>query len=45
MKELKADLKKKITEERQKAADREFEDALMAKVAEGITADIPDAMV
>ena len=36
MKELKADLKKKITEERQKAADREFEDALMAKVAEGI---------
>ena len=45
LKELKADLKKKITEERQKAADREFEDALMAKVAEGITADIPDAMV
>ena len=45
MKELKADLKKKIAEERQKAADREFEDALMAKVAEGITADIPDAMV
>ena len=45
MKELKADLKKKIAEERQKAADREFEDALMTKVAEGITADIPDAMV
>ena len=45
LKELKADLKKKITEERQKAADREFEDALMTKVAEGITAEIPDAMV
>lgn len=45
LKELKADLKKKITEERQKAADREFEDALMTQVAEGITADIPDAMV
>ena len=45
LKELKADLKKKISEERQKAADREFEDALMTKVAEGITAEIPDAMV
>lgn len=45
LKELKADLKKKITEERQKDADRAFEDALMEKVAEGITADIPDAMV
>lgn len=45
LKELKADLKKKIAEERQKDADRAFEDALMEKVAEGITADIPDAMV
>jgi len=45
LKELKADLKKKITEERQQAADRAFEDALMEKVAEGITAEIPDAMV
>lgn len=45
LKELKADLKKKITEERQKDADRAFEDALMEQVAEGITADIPDAMV
>ncbi len=45
MKELKADLKKKIAEERQKTADREFEDAVMSKVAEGITAEIPDAMV
>ena len=45
LKELKADLKKKIAEERQKDADRAFEDALMEQVAEGITADIPDAMV
>lgn len=45
LKELKADLKKKITEERQKDADHAFEDALMEQVAAGITADIPDAMV
>lgn len=45
LKELKADLKKKITEERQKDADRAFEDALMEQVAANITADVPDAMV
>ncbi|MDO4314675.1 MAG: trigger factor [Oscillospiraceae bacterium] len=45
LKDLKADLKKKITEERQKDADRAFEDALMEQVAAGITAEIPDAMV
>ena len=45
LKELKADLKKKITEERQQAAKRAFEDSLMEQVAEGITAEIPDAMV
>ncbi|MEI3305219.1 MAG: hypothetical protein V8R40_03855 [Dysosmobacter sp.] len=45
LKDLKADLKKKITEERQKAADQAFEDALMEQVAADITADIPDAMV
>ena len=45
LKDLKADLKKKIAEERQKDADRAFEDALMEQVAEGITADVPDAMV
>ena len=43
--ELKADLKKKITEERQKDADRVFEENLMNQVAENITADIPDVMV
>lgn len=43
--ELKEDLKKKIAEERQKDIDREFEEELMNQVAEGITADVPDAMV
>ena len=43
--ELKADLEKKIAEDRQKDADRSFEDALMEQVAENITADIPDTMV
>ena len=45
LKDLKADLKKKITEERQRAADHAFENALMEQVAANITADIPDAMV
>ena len=45
LKDLKADLKKKITEERQKTADQAFEDALMEQVAANITAEIPDAMV
>ena len=45
LKDLKADLKKKIAEERQKEADRAFEDALMEQVAANITADVPDAMV
>ena len=45
LKELKADLKKKITAERKEAAQRAFEDALMQKVAEGIECEIPDEMV
>ena len=45
LKELKADLKKKMTEERKVAAQQAFEDALMKKVADGIEADIPDDMV
>ena len=36
LKELKADLKKKITDERKTAAQHAFEDALMQKVADGI---------
>ena len=45
LKDLKADLKKKITAEREEAAKRAFEDALMEQVADNITADVPDAMV
>ena len=45
LKELKADLKKKITAEREAAANQAFEDALMQQVADNITCDVPDAMV
>ena len=45
LKDLKADLKKKITAERKEAAQRAFEDALMQKVADGIECEIPDEMV
>ena len=43
--ELKADTRKQLTEDREAAAQRAFEDALMQKVADGIQADIPDEMV
>ena len=43
--ELKADLEKQVAEDREKDAQRGFEDALMEQVAQGITAEIPDAMV
>ena len=45
LKELKADIKKKMTAERTEAAQRAFEDVLIAKVAEGVEADIPQEMV
>ena len=45
LKELKADLKKKITAERKEGVEKAFEDALMAQVAENIVCDVPDAMV
>ena len=45
LKELKADLKKKITEEREKAATNAFEDKLMEMVADNLTVEVPDAMV
>ena len=45
LKDLKADLKKKIAAEREETAKRAFEDALMEQVADNITADVPDAMV
>lgn len=45
LKELKADIKKKMTAERTEATQRAFEDVLMAKVAEGVEAEIPHEMV
>ena len=45
LKDLKADIKKKLTTERTEAAQRAFEDVLMAKVAESIEAEIPTEMV
>ena len=45
LKELKADLKKKITAERKEAAQHAFEDVLMQKVAEGIECEIPQEMI
>ena len=45
LKELKADIKKKMIEERTTAAQRAFEDVLMTKVAEGVKADIPEEMI
>ena len=45
LKELKADLKKKITAERKEAAQHAFEDALMQKVADGIECEIPQEMI
>ena len=45
LKDLKADIKKKLTAERTEAAQRAFEDMLMAKVAESIEAEIPTEMV
>ena len=43
--ELKKDVREKMLAEREEAAKRAFEDAAMAKVAAGIQADIPDAMI
>ena len=45
LKDLKSDIKKKLTAERTEAAQRAFEDVLMAKVAEGVEADVPHEMV
>jgi trigger factor len=45
LKDLKADLKKKIAAEREEAAQQAFEDALMQQVAKNIKCDVPDDMV
>ncbi len=45
LEELKKDVREKMLAEREEGAKRAFEDAAMAKVAAGIQADIPDAMI
>ena len=45
LEELKADTRKKLVEDREAAAQRAFEDVLMAKVAESVEAEIPTEMV
>ncbi len=42
--ELKADIKTKLTESRKNEADAAFENALMDKLVENMTAEIPEAM-
>lgn len=45
LEELRKDVREKMLAEREEGAKRAFEDAAMSKVAEGIQADIPDAMI
>ena len=45
LKELKADLKKQILAEKQKAADESFKDALLDLAAANTNVEIPDAMI
>ena len=45
LKELKADIKKKLTAERQEQADRAFEDALLEQVAANMECDVPQSMI
>jgi trigger factor len=43
--ELKADIKKQITIERQNEADRKFENELVGLISEGSTIEIPDSLI
>ena len=45
LEELKADLRAKLAQEREEDAGHAFEEAVMEKVAQGIQADIPDALI
>ena len=45
LEELKENIRTNITAEREETAKRDFEDELMVKVADGITADIPQVMI
>jgi len=44
LKDLKADIKKKALERKQKAADEAVENALVQQIVDGIKGDIPEAM-
>lgn len=44
LKELKADLKKKALERKNKAADEAVENTLVQQIVDGLTGDIPEAM-
>ena len=45
LKEYKADIKKRFTEERQKEVDETFENILIEQVADTLEADVPEAMI
>ncbi|MBQ2223776.1 MAG: trigger factor [Oscillospiraceae bacterium] len=45
LKELKDDIKKQITDEREQAAKVGFENTLIEKVSDGIECDIPDVLI
>ena len=45
LEELKDNIRSNITAEREETARRDFEDELMVKVADGITAEIPQVMI
>jgi len=45
LEEFRQDLMKKLTRKAQEAADRKFENAVVAKAAENASCDIPDVMV
>ncbi|MGM9662203.1 MAG: trigger factor [Oscillospiraceae bacterium] len=45
LKELKADIKKKLAADRQAQVDRAFEDNLLEQVADGMECDVPQPMI
>ncbi len=45
LEQYKSDVKSKLTEQKTKRAEREYEDNLIEKIVEGSTVEIPDAMI
>lgn len=45
LEELKESLKKELLENKQQAAEKQFESALLDMIAEGVVGEIPDAMI